>query len=59
MADEREWKYGDRVLVSIVVQGALKGQTNERSPTGNWWVEIDGRLGLTAFNECDLRMAPR
>jgi hypothetical protein len=43
-------QHGDHVLIRAIV----KGETNEKEPSGHWWVEIEGCLGLTAVPEAAL-----
>ena len=50
-----KWKYGDEVMVPVLVPALLKGQTNEREPTGNWWVLLHGENGLRAVHENEFR----
>lgn len=47
---ERTFKRGDRVLV----WGTLNSPTNERTPSGLWWVNVDGHAGCVAVQECDM-----
>lgn len=43
-------KYGDHILV----RGIIKGATNEKEPSGYWWVSIEGNGGLTAVHESEI-----
>lgn len=47
-------KRGDRVLVTVQLWATVNSQTNEREPSGNWWVQIDGVIGLTAIHEDEI-----
>lgn len=55
MPENKNWKYGDRIVVAVMVRGVLKGQTNEQAPVGlsprQWWVQLDGEIGLRAVQE--------
>lgn len=51
---ERRFKRSDRVMVTIRVPGTLNAETNEKNPSGKWWVQIDGRISLTAIDEREM-----
>lgn len=48
---KKEWKSGDRVMIAVLVPATLSGLTNQNSPTGNWWVLLDGEVGLRGVHE--------
>lgn len=47
-------KYGDRVMVTVQVPATINAPTNDREPSGNWWVLVDGCVGLTMIHEDDI-----
>lgn len=46
----KDWKRGDHVQFGSET-GTLNAPTNEKNPTGLWWVEIPGEAGLRAVDE--------
>jgi hypothetical protein len=48
-------KYGDQVILRIPVKATIKGAINERDPTGSWWVQVHGEIGLRVVHESDLQ----
>lgn len=54
MTDRQPIRRGDRVLVWATVNSP----TNERTPSGLWWVNVDGNGGCVAVQEYDMVVPP-
>lgn len=44
---DRSLDRGQRVMV----MATINAPTNHREPTGRWWVQLDGHIGLTAVHQ--------